>query len=110
MESPLFGVQAKQRWQDIHGVAWVVSVIFDKIEMLVDDIRQNQNVVHLNNVLQDMPQTEALVGSFLRSLPAIILDVIDMITLRPVALVSELLKFDYCDVIRQLGPAESRVV
>ncbi|XP_014474957.1 PREDICTED: ATP-binding cassette sub-family A member 13 isoform X2 [Dinoponera quadriceps] len=88
MESPVFGIQTKQRWKDVYGVAWVVSLIFDKIEKLVDDVQLNQNVANLTNVLQDMPQTEMLVGSFLRGLPRVILDVIDMITLRAVSLIS----------------------
>lgn len=96
MESPVFGVQAKQRWKDIYGVAWAASVIFDKIERIADDIRQNQNVANLTNVLQDMPQTEMLVSSFLRNLPPIILDMVDMITLKPVSLVSKLSRFVRC--------------
>ncbi|XP_032690190.1 uncharacterized protein LOC116853290 isoform X2 [Odontomachus brunneus] len=88
MESPVFGIQTKQHWKDIYSVAWAISVIFDKIEKITDDIRQNQNVANLTNVLQDMPQTEILVSSFLRNLPPIILDVVDMITLKPVALIS----------------------
>ncbi|XP_019697173.1 ATP-binding cassette sub-family A member 13 isoform X1 [Harpegnathos saltator] len=83
MESPVFGIQRRQHWQDIYGVAWTISVIFEKTEMMVDDIQQNRNKVNLSSVLQDMPQTEILVGTFLRNLPPIILDLIDMITLKP---------------------------
>lgn len=92
MESPVFGIQRKQHWQDIYGVAWTISVIFDKIERMVNDVQRNQNVANLTNVLQDMPQTEALVGTLLRSLSPVIFDVVDIITLKPVALVRDLLK------------------
>ncbi|XP_020291877.1 uncharacterized protein LOC109858741 isoform X2 [Pseudomyrmex gracilis] len=88
MESPLFGIQAKQNWKNIYGLAWATSVIFDNIEKIVDQIQKNDHVARLSDVLQEMPQTEILVGSFLRNLSPIILDIVDMITLKPVALIS----------------------
>lgn len=88
MESPLFGIQTKENWKIMYGFAWATSVIFDNIEKIVDQIQKNNHVVKISDVLQEMPETEILVGSFLRNLSPIILDIIDMITLRPVALVS----------------------
>lgn len=93
MESPLFGIQTKQNWKNIYGLAWATSVIFDNIEKIVDQIQKNDHVARLSDVLQEMPQTEILVGSFLRNLSPIILDVVDMITLKPVALVRKVFKF-----------------
>ncbi|XP_072756384.1 uncharacterized protein Ldd isoform X2 [Anoplolepis gracilipes] len=88
MESPLFGIQRKENWKIIYGFAWATSVIFDNIEKIVDQIQNNNNVAKISDVLQEMPQTEILVGSFLRNLSPIILDLVDMITLKPVSLIS----------------------
>lgn len=88
MESPLFGIQTKKDWKNIYGLAWATSVIFDNIERIVDQIEKRDHTAKLSDVLQEMPQTEILVGTFLRNLSPVILDVVDMITLRPVPLVS----------------------
>lgn len=92
MESPLFGIQTKENWKIIYGLGWATSVIFDNIEKIVDQIQKNNHVAKISDVLQEMPQTETLVSSFLRNLSPIILDMVDMITLRPIALVSRFLK------------------
>lgn len=95
MESPLFGIQTKKNWKVIQGLAWVTSVIFDNIEKIVDQIQKNNHVAKISDVLQEMPQTEMLVGSFLRNLSPIILDIVDMITLKPISLVSQFFKYIY---------------
>lgn len=92
MESPLFGIQTKENWKIIYGLGWATSVIFDNIEKIVDEIQKNNHVAKISDILQEMPQTEILVGSFLRNLSPIILDIVDMITLRPIALVSRFLQ------------------
>jgi len=92
MESPVFGIQTKQNWKNIYGFAWATSVIFDNIERIVDQVQRNRYMVKLSDVLQEMPQTEILLSSFLRNLSPIILDIVDMITLRPIALVSDFAK------------------
>lgn len=88
MESPLFGIQTKKNWKNIYGVAWATSVIFDNLEKIVDQIQKRNHVMKISDVLEEMPQTEILVGTFLRNLSPVILDMVDMITLRPVPLVS----------------------
>ncbi|XP_067204074.1 uncharacterized protein ldd isoform X2 [Linepithema humile] len=88
MESPLFGIQRKPAWKGMYGVAWATSMIFDNIERIVDQIQKNGHVARLSDVLEDMPETEILFSAVLRNLSPIILDVVDMITLRPVAFVS----------------------
>ncbi|KAG5315958.1 ABCAD protein, partial [Acromyrmex insinuator] len=90
MESPLFGIQTKKNWKNIYGLAWAISVIFDNIEKVIDQIQNRDHVAKLSDVLQEMPQTETLVSTFLRNLSPVILDVVDMITLRPVPLISAL--------------------
>jgi len=71
----------------MYGIAWATSMIFDNIERIVDQIQKNSNVAKLSDILQDMPQTEILLSTFLRNLSPIILDIVDMITLRPVSFV-----------------------
>lgn len=88
MESPVFGIQVKRNWKIMYGFAWATSVIFDNIEKIVDQIQKRDHVAKISDVLQEMPQTELLAGTFLRNLSPAMLDVVDMITLRPVALVS----------------------
>jgi len=88
MESPLFGIQTKKNWKNIYGLAWATSVIFDNIEKIADQIQKRNHVMRLSDILEEMPQTEILVGTFLRNLSPVILDIVDMITLRPVPLVS----------------------
>lgn len=88
MESPLFGIQNKKNWRNIYGIAWATSVIFDNIEKIVDHIQKHDHVAKLSDILEEMPQSEILVGTFLRNLSPVILDIVDMITLRPVPLVS----------------------
>lgn len=90
MESPLFGIQTKKNWKNIYGLAWAISVIFDNIEKIIDEIQNRDHVAKLSDVLQEMPQTEMLVSTFLRNLSPVILDVVDIITLRPVPLVSDI--------------------
>ncbi|XP_018348552.1 PREDICTED: uncharacterized protein LOC108752306 [Trachymyrmex septentrionalis] len=90
MESPLFGIQTKKNWKNIYGLAWATSVIFDNIEKIIDQIQNRDHVAKLSDVLQEMPQTEMLVSTFLRNLSPVILDVVDIITLRPVPLISAL--------------------
>lgn len=92
----MFGIQTKKGWKNIYGIAWATSVIFDNIEKIIDQIQGNANVAKLSEVLQDMPETEVLFSSFLRNLSPIILDVVDMITLRPIALVSIFLLYIEC--------------
>lgn len=87
MESPIFGMQTKQGWKNLYGMAWTTSVIFDNIEKVVDQIWKNEQA-RLSEVFENMPQTEALVGKVLRNLSPFILDAVDIITLKPVALVS----------------------
>lgn len=72
----------------MYGLAWATSMIFDNIEKIVDQIQKRDHVAKLSDVLQELPQTEMLVGTFLRNLSPVILDIVDMITLRPVPLVS----------------------
>lgn len=88
MESPLFGIQTKKNWKNIYGLAWATSVIFDNIEKITDQIQKRNHLMRLSDILEEMPQTEMLVGTFLRNLTPVILDIVDMITLRPVPLVS----------------------
>ncbi|XP_028048892.2 uncharacterized protein LOC105837746 isoform X2 [Monomorium pharaonis] len=90
MESPLFRIQSKKNWKNMYGLGWATSVIFDNIEKIVDQIQKRDHVAKLSDVLREMPQTEILVGTFLRNLSPVILDVVDMITLRPVPLISAL--------------------
>ncbi|RLU15876.1 hypothetical protein DMN91_011632 [Ooceraea biroi] len=90
MESPVFGIQTKSNWKNIYGLAWATSMIFDNIEKIVDQIQRNHHEAKISDVLQEMPQTERLVSSFLKNLSPIILDIVDIITLRPVALISVL--------------------
>ncbi|XP_029170086.1 LOW QUALITY PROTEIN: uncharacterized protein LOC114939826 [Nylanderia fulva] len=90
MESPLFGIQTRENWKMIYGLAWATSVIFDNIEKIVDQIQKNDHIMKISDILEEMPQTEMLVGSFLRNLSPIILDIVDMITLRPISLISVL--------------------
>lgn len=71
----------------MYGAAWATSMILENIERIVDQIQKNGHVAKLTDVLQDMPQTEILFSAFLRNLSPIILDLVDMITLRPVAFV-----------------------
>lgn len=90
MESPVFGIQNKPKWNNVYGLAWATSVILDNIEKIVDQIQRNHYVTKLSDVLEEMPQTESVLSSFLRNLSPIILDIVDIITLRPVAFVSEI--------------------
>lgn len=84
----MFGIQTKQNWKNMYGMAWTASIIFDNIEKIVDQIQKNDNVARLPEILEEMPYTQRFVGKVLRNLSPIILDVVDMITLKPVALVS----------------------
>ncbi|XP_011868082.1 PREDICTED: uncharacterized protein LOC105562133 isoform X2 [Vollenhovia emeryi] len=88
MESPLFSIQKKKDWKSMYGLAWATSVIFDNIEKIIDQIQKRNHVAKLSDVLQELPQTEILAGTFLRNLSPVILDIVDMITLRPVPLIS----------------------
>lgn len=70
-------------------MGWASSVIFDNVERIVDQIQRNDHVARLSELLQDMPQTEILLSAVLRNLSPLILDVVDIITMKPIHLVSD---------------------
>lgn len=86
MESPLF--HAKGGWKEMHAIAWASTVIFDNVEKIVDQIQRNGHLVKLSQVLEDMPQTEILLTAILQNLSPLVLDVVDIITMKPIHLVS----------------------
>lgn len=78
MEKPLFSIQSKTlyNWKNVYGVAWATSVIFDSFERVIDKIQSGTN----QDVLEGLPETEALLDIFLRNLQALILDLVDLVT------------------------------
>ncbi|XP_033187616.2 lipid droplet defective isoform X1 [Bombus vancouverensis nearcticus] len=88
MESSLFS--SKGVWKETHAIAWASSVIFEYIEKIVDQIQKNEYRAKLSELLQDMPQTEILLNAILRNLSPLILDVVDIITMKPIHLISVL--------------------
>ncbi|XP_076548743.1 lipid droplet defective isoform X1 [Osmia lignaria lignaria] len=88
MESPLF--RTKNGWKEMHAMGWAASVIFDHVERIVDQIQRNDHVAKLSELLQDMSQTEILLSAILRNLSPLILDVVDIITMKPIHLISVL--------------------
>ncbi|KAK9294638.1 hypothetical protein QLX08_010802 [Tetragonisca angustula] len=88
MESPLF--RARGMWKEMHAIAWASSVIFENVERIVDQIQKNDHTAKLSEVLQDMPQTEILLSAVLRNLSPLILDVVDIVTMKPIHLISVL--------------------
>ena len=72
----------------MHAIAWASSVIFENVERIVDQIQKNDHTAKLSEVLQDMPQTEILLSAVLRNLSPLILDVVDIVTMKPIHLVS----------------------
>ncbi|KAK2584735.1 hypothetical protein KPH14_007066 [Odynerus spinipes] len=96
MESPLFGIQTKSFWKNMYAIAWASSVIFDNIERTVDQIRKNNHVVKLSEVLQDLPATQILLETLLRNLPAVVLDGTDLISLNvPTLVISIIDQYKY---------------
>ncbi|XP_076237165.1 lipid droplet defective [Calliopsis andreniformis] len=90
LESPLFNIQQKSAWRDVYAIGWASAVVFDKIEKIVDQIQKNNQVAKLSEVLEDMPQTEILLSAILRNMSPLILDVVDIITMKPIHLISVL--------------------
>ncbi|XP_053973403.1 uncharacterized protein LOC128873691 isoform X1 [Hylaeus volcanicus] len=90
MESPLFGIQEKNGWRNVHAIGWSATLILENIEKIVDQIETNKHVARLPEVLQDMPQTEIVLSAVLRNLSPLILDVVDIITMKPIHLISVL--------------------
>ncbi|KAG7198455.1 hypothetical protein KM043_005838 [Ampulex compressa] len=88
MESPIFEIQAKRDWKNVHGVAWASSVIFDNIERIVDQIQLHDRVAKLPDILQDLPQTQILTDTVLRNLSPLMVDLVDVITMNPIHLLS----------------------
>lgn len=93
MESSLFS--SKGVWKETHAIAWASSVIFEYIEKIVDQIQKNEYRAKLSEMLQDMPQTEILLNAILRNLSPLILDVVDIITMKPIHLVSYIIRAFY---------------
>lgn len=92
MESPLFNIQEKNGWEKMYAIGWATSVVLDNIERIVDQIQKNDHVAKLSEVVQDMPQTEIFLSAVLRNLSPLILDVVDIITMKPIHLVRSLEK------------------
>ena len=90
MESPLFNIQEKSGWGKMYAIGWATSVVLDNIERIVDQIQKNDHVAKLSEVVQDMPQTEIFLSAVLRNLSPLILDVVDIITMKPIHLISVL--------------------
>lgn len=63
-------------WKNIYAVAWATSVIFDSFGRVIDKIQSGTN----QDVLEGLPETEALLDVFLRNLHALILDLVDLVT------------------------------
>ncbi|KAI4485555.1 hypothetical protein M0802_012731 [Mischocyttarus mexicanus] len=80
MENTLFNINAESLWKDAYAIAWSTSVIFDSIETAISQIRKYDHVVRLSDL--SLPETQILLESFLANLSPIILDAVDMITLR----------------------------
>ncbi|XP_043253492.1 retinal-specific phospholipid-transporting ATPase ABCA4 isoform X1 [Colletes gigas] len=90
MESPLFSIQERNGWKNMHAIGWATSAVFYKVEKIVDQIQKNDHVARLPEILTDMPQTEIILSALLRNLSPLILDVADLITMKPVHLISVL--------------------
>ncbi|XP_053595540.1 uncharacterized protein LOC103571174 isoform X2 [Microplitis demolitor] len=91
-ESPLFNVQSKSAWRKLYAIAWSAATITTSIEHTIDNILDdniNNTTIKLSTVMKDMPQTEILIDTALRNLPAVTRDVIDILTQRnPIQLVT----------------------
>lgn len=87
MESPLLSIQRNGEWRNVHSIGWTSTTIFEYIEEIVDQIQTNNRVVRLPEVLRNLPQTEILLSALLRNLSPLILDVVDIIIMKPIHLV-----------------------
>ncbi|XP_076176197.1 lipid droplet defective isoform X2 [Ptiloglossa arizonensis] len=90
MESPLLSIQRNGEWRNVHSIGWTSTTIFEYIEEIVDQIQTNNRVVRLPEVLRNLPQTEILLSALLRNLSPLILDVVDIIIMKPIHLLSVL--------------------
>ncbi|CAL7936973.1 unnamed protein product [Xylocopa violacea] len=89
MESPLFRSKTGG-WKEMSAIAWASSVLFDYVERVADHVERNKYAVELSEILDDMPQTVILLSSILRNLSPLVLDVVDIITMKPIHLISVL--------------------
>ncbi|KAH0550173.1 hypothetical protein KQX54_017854 [Cotesia glomerata] len=88
-ESPLFNAQSKPSWRQLYAVAWSAATVSTSIEHTIDNVLDNNSSLRLSTVMKNMPQTEILFDAALRNLPAIIRDIIDILTQRnPIQLVT----------------------
>ncbi|XP_076760468.1 lipid droplet defective [Xylocopa sonorina] len=89
MENPLFRSKTGG-WKEMSAIAWASSVLFDYVERVADQVERDKYAVRLSEILEDMPQTEILLSSILRNISPLILDVVDIITMKPIHLISVL--------------------
>ncbi|KZC04437.1 ATP-binding cassette sub-family A member 13 [Dufourea novaeangliae] len=87
MESPLFNIQEKTGWKNLHAIGWGSSVVSDMIEKILDETKKNNQSAVPFDVLPGMPVTYVLFSMIFHNLNDLILDVVDIITMKPVHLI-----------------------
>ncbi|OAD61200.1 ATP-binding cassette sub-family A member 13 [Eufriesea mexicana] len=72
----------------INAIGLASNVIFNNIERVVDGILKNNQTAKLSEMLPDLPETTILASAILRNLSPLVLDVVDIITMKPIHLIS----------------------
>ncbi|XP_035722982.1 uncharacterized protein LOC118441973 isoform X2 [Vespa mandarinia] len=80
MEKPIFNIQEQAFWKDINAIAWASSMIFENLEKTINQIRKNDGMIKLPEIISDLPETQILLETFFRNFLSIIFDVIDLIS------------------------------
>ncbi|XP_076641439.1 lipid droplet defective [Halictus rubicundus] len=91
LESPLFNIQSKSGWKTMDSLGWLFTLVMEMMQnsllevSRVDSGRVTQN--HTGDTLE-LPETRNLISITLFNLRDLILDVIDIVTMKPIHLIS----------------------
>ncbi|XP_078047717.1 lipid droplet defective isoform X2 [Augochlora pura] len=91
LESPLFNIQSKSGWSSLERLAWIVSMILDMMQSALLEVSRAGSgglIRSQNSTKLEMAETRSLISVALFNLCDLILDVIDVVTMRPIHLIS----------------------
>nr|XP_033323682.1 uncharacterized protein LOC117218991 isoform X1 [Megalopta genalis]XP_033323683.1 uncharacterized protein LOC117218991 isoform X1 [Megalopta genalis]XP_033323684.1 uncharacterized protein LOC117218991 isoform X1 [Megalopta genalis] len=91
LEGRLFDIRSKSGWKNVEDLGWNITLILDMMQSALLEVSRvdSGRVIHSkNSTALEMPETRSLISVGLFNLRDLILDVIDVVTMRPIHLIS----------------------
>ncbi|XP_076284763.1 lipid droplet defective isoform X2 [Lasioglossum baleicum] len=89
LESPLFNIQSKSGWKIMDSLGWLFTLIMDMLQNAFLEVsRADSGRVNYTHDTLELPETRDLISVTLFNLRDLILDVIDIVTMKPIHFIS----------------------